>query len=279
MKSNSIAQLEPNERSNTRYDFANILFSGPCNQRCPYCIGRQIDPSRMPNNLNDYPPPGWAEFTALIQRYAITEIILTGTNTDPQLYRHEERLLSWIREKLPHAHISLHTNGQLALDKMDALNRYDRATISFPSFDTQTFFEMTGVRRMPDLAEIVRRARIPIKISCVLTRHNVDQVPDLLTRCQRIGIRRVALRECYGNPVPWRPPAAMRPVGEYRGNPVYDYHGLQVTYWRFEHSACTSLNLFADGSISSEYLLAPHPNSVTKRCASIFQTQQTATKL
>ncbi len=39
---------------------------------------------------------------------------------------------------------------------------------------------------------------------------------------------------------------------------MYDYDGVEVTYWRFEQTACTSLNLFADGSIGSEYLLTGH---------------------
>jgi len=42
------------------YDFANILFSSsgsqPCNARCPYCIGRQIDPRLNADNLSLYPP-------------------------------------------------------------------------------------------------------------------------------------------------------------------------------------------------------------------------------
>ncbi len=195
------------------YDFANVLFAGPCNQRCPYCIGRQIDPARMPDNLNTFPPRGWAEFVALIRAHKIGQITFSGTNTDPQLYRYEARLLSWLRENLPGIQVSLHSNGQLALTKIDVFNRYDRATLSIPSFDRRTFFKMTGVRRMPDLAEIVRRARIPLKVSCVLTRHNREQMADFLARCRALGIGRVALRECFGDPSTGnhRPPCA-RPV-------------------------------------------------------------------
>jgi hypothetical protein len=44
-------------------------------------------------------------------------------------------------------------------------------------------------------------------------------------------------------------------LGSYRDNPVYDYRGMEVTYWNFERTSSTSLNLFADGTISEEYLL------------------------
>jgi hypothetical protein len=36
---------------------------------------------------------------------------------------------------------------------------------------------------------------------------------------------------------------------------VYDYDGMEVTHWDFHRMSSTSLNLFADGTISAEYLL------------------------
>jgi MoaA/NifB/PqqE/SkfB family radical SAM enzyme len=242
----------------TTYDFANILFAGPCNQRCPYCIGQQLDPALNRNNLATFPLPNLCQFTALIRHHHIRQITFTGTNTDPQLYGFEQDLIAWLRKALPGVQISLHTNGQLALAKLSTLNRYDRATISFPSFDAQTFVQMTGVRRMPDLAAILRQACIPIKISCVLGRENVSQVPSFLAHCHRLDVKRVVFRLQYGNPVLWHPPAMLRQVGTYRGNLVYDHDGIQVTFWRFGHTLASSINLFADGSISTEYLLAKH---------------------
>jgi molybdenum cofactor biosynthesis enzyme MoaA len=191
----------------------------------------------------------------LIRQHDIRQITLTGTNTDPQLYRHEALLLSWLREHLPMARISLHTNGQLAMRKLATFNMYDRATISFPSFTPQVFANMTGSRHMPDLAAILRAARIPIKVSCVIGEQNAHQIDDFVARCHSIGVRRLALRQLYGDNRQWPILSDLEPVYYFRGNPVYDYFGVQVTYWHFEHTTTTSLNLFADGTISSEYLL------------------------
>ena len=240
------------------YDFANILFSGPCNQRCLYCIGRQLDPALNHPNLDEFPPRGMGSLISLIHKHQIKQITFTGTNTDPQLYQYEEELLNWLRARTPDMQISLHTNGQLALEKVDVFNRYDRGTISMPSFNPDTFQRMTGVRHMPDLAEIVRAARIPLKVSCVLTDQNVGESETFLACCREIGIQRVVFRECYGYPVPWEPLSTLIPTGSYRNNPVYDYAGMEVTYWRFEQTSTTCLNLFSDGSIGSEYLLARH---------------------
>lgn len=237
------------------YDFANILFAGPCNLRCPYCIGKQMDPTFNRHNLNEFPLRNLDAFVELLRHHRVRQIILTGTTTDPQLYRREERLIRWLREQLPNAQISLHTNGQLALDKIDILNLYDRVSLSFPSFDPDTYERMTGSRRVPDLAAIVRAARVPIKVSCVINEHNAGQAADFLAHCHEIGIRRLVFRQLYGDPRRWDVLSSLTPTGTYRGNPVYDYDGMEVTYWNFYRTSSTSLNLFSDGTISSEYLL------------------------
>ncbi len=271
----------------TRYDFANILFAGPCNLRCPYCIGKQVDPALSRNNLNKFPLQNLNKYVELLRQHRVTEIVFTGTTTDPQLYRHEARLLTWLREQLPpltndergimndesgqnssfipckarlhhssFVRYSLHTNGQLALRKMDVFNWYDRVCISFPSFKTETYYKMTGSWRAPNLAEIVRQAQVPIKISCIINEHNVGEVGEFLERCGEIGIKRLVFRHLYGDTREWPILNGLSQKGVYRNNPVYDYHGMEVTYWSFENTTSTSLNLFSDGTISTEYLLA-----------------------
>jgi molybdenum cofactor biosynthesis enzyme MoaA len=237
------------------FDFANILFAGPCNLRCPYCIGRQVDPALNRSNLDEFPPRYLDAFVELLQHHCVRQIILTGTTTDPQLYRHEARLIRRLREQLPQAQLSLHTNGQLALEKMDVFNMYDRVSLSFPAFDPDVYEQMTGSRRVPDLVTIVQAARVPVKVSCVINEHNAGQVDAFLARCHEVGIRRVVLRQLYGDPRRWDVLSGLTPVRIYRHNPVYDYVGMEVTCWDFDRTTSTSLNLFSDGTISTEYLL------------------------
>ncbi len=252
-----------------RYDFANILFAGPCNLHCPFCIGRQIDPALSRNNLDEFPPRNLEVFVGLVMKYGITEIVFTGTTTDPQLYRHEARLLSWLRGRLPaQTRYSLHTNGLLALRKMEVFNCYDRVSISFPSFDPSTFRAMTGCGQMPDLAAILRQVRVPVKLSCVITEHNASQVDEFLRRCKSLGVKRVVFRKLYGETRQWLILGGLRPQSAYRGNPVYDYDGMQVTYWDFCQTTSASLNLFSNGVISSHYLLERAPPG-SKECAII----------
>ena len=69
-------------------------------------------------------------------------------------------------------------------------------------------------------------------------------------------MKRLVFRQLYGEPRAWPVIDGLTPRGDYRGNSVFDYHGLEVTYWDFDQSASTSINLFSNGVISETYLLA-----------------------
>lgn len=238
------------------YDFANILFAGPCNRRCPWCIGKAVPPSANQDNLGLWPLRGIDAFIEAVNRHRVPQIVFTGTTSDPQLYRHEGRLLQLLRARLHgDARFSVHTNGVLALRKMDVFNGYDRACLSFPSFEPDTYERLMGSRRVPDLEAILARARIPVKVSAVVNEHNAAELDDFVARCQRIGVRRLVVRRLYGDRRRWDILRGLPVVRTFRGNPVMDLDGMEVTYWDFDDSQLDSLNLFADGTLGTSYRL------------------------
>lgn len=260
--------------------FANLLFSGKCNLHCPRCIGRALEGEAYPDNLRDWPLRGLDAFLDRVGHEGIREISVTGTNTDPQLFEHEARLVEHIRTRLPDVRLSLHTNGVLSLERMAEFNLHDRATISVPSFDPRIYRRMTGGRDLPDVAAILARARIPVKISTLLDDANRGHWQSHLEACRRLGIRRVVFRYPYGE-TPRKPVfqeclrnaadgaeesaheeasrdgmlAGETPVGTFMGNPVYDWHGVEVTVWSFESTTARCINLFSSGEIRDDYLL------------------------
>lgn len=241
-------------------DFANILFAGPCNRFCPFCIGKLLPDRVNVNNLDLFPPRNLDAFVDEVNRLDIRQIVFTGTVTDPQLYRHEAALLELLRARVTTgAQYSVHTNGVLALKKMDVLNRYDKACISFPSFVPETYEKMMGSRRVPDLATIVARSCIQVKVSCVVNEHNVGEIDDFLRRCRQIGVRRLVLRKLYGETRSWPILRGVPIRHTYRSNPVYDIDGMEVTGWDFDRTTSASINLFPDGTLGTSYLLAETP--------------------
>lgn len=242
------------------YDFANVLFAGPCNRACPWCIGTRLPEPVNADNLRVYPPPGLEAFIEAVNRERITQVVFTGTISDPQLYRFEARLLSLLRSRLHRAaRFSVHTNGVVALRKIDVFNQYDRACISFPSFNPATYERLMGSRQVPDLAGIVRAARIPVKVSCVVNEHNVAEIDEFVAACHRIGIRRLVFRKLYGETRSWSILEGLPVVKMFKGNPVMDFRGMEITRWDFDRSECRSINLFPDGTLGTSYLLTETP--------------------
>src|SRR3989338_2271517 len=104
------------------YDYANLLFSGKsCNARCYQCIGNHPDLIHLPWNLDVFPPKNIELLIDKVNEHKIKDFAFTGTNVDPQLYKYELELISFMRERLKtDANLSLHTNGLLALRKINA---------------------------------------------------------------------------------------------------------------------------------------------------------------
>mmetsp|Transcript_26330 Transcript_26330/g.36712 ORF Transcript_26330/g.36712 Transcript_26330/m.36712 type:complete len:309 (+) Transcript_26330:114-1040(+) len=245
----------------SKYEFGNILFGGPCNQKCPFCIGKQLPDWLTPNNLR-VPPAEMKnldKFIDLMKASETKKIIFTGTRTDPQLYKYEGDLIALLRSEILGVHISLHTNGLLAQRKIDVFNEYDNCTISINTFEPSKFKKLHGVKSMPNLEFVMKNSKIPIKLSCVLTDDNVHDFDSYLCKCAEYGVQRLSVRHLFGESYSEKRYKFLfdgrEPVRHFRGNPVYDIEGMEVTHWTFEDFSKPSINLFSDGSISTKYLL------------------------
>ncbi len=241
-----------------RYRFANVLLSGPCNLRCPLCIGRQLaqEAARsLPPNLDRFPLLGFDRFVAALREHRVVQVSVTGTNTEPLLYHHTASLVRAFRQQVAGVQLSLHTNGILALERLEDVHRYDRVTVSVPSLDRSTCRAMTGRAEPVDLPTLVECLRIPLKVSTLVTAENVHEIPALLTRFRELGVRRAVLRRCVGEHRRWPLLTDHQPVRWFGGNPVYDLHGLEVSIWDFSATALDCLNLYSDGRQEESYLL------------------------
>ena len=115
-----------------------------------------------------------------------------------------------------------------------------------------------GVSGVPAVAEILRQATVPVKISCVLTDHNQWLTAEFMEQAWAMGVGRLVFRKLVGDPRPWDDfflPDDFTFRWEYRKNLVYDYKGMEVTLWDFDQSESRSINLFSSGLISTAYLL------------------------
>lgn len=252
--------LNHKTKETENYLFGNILFAGECSQKCPFCIGKQIDQSVNKDNLSVYPPKNLKKFIKEMNKNNCRSVILTGTTTDPSLYKYEGKLLENLRKNIWDCKISLHTNGQFLDSKTHEgellMNLYDTVTISLPSFDQEIFEKMTGVSKIPDLENILKKAEIPIKVSVVVSDDNIGDIHNFLRQLSELGIKRVAVRHLNDDPREWNLFSEYDPESQFHGNDVFRIYGMEITYWKFCDVTQKSLNLFADGTLSDNYSIA-----------------------
>lgn len=250
------------------YDFANILFSWNCNAKCPYCIGQKLE-TLYPGNLDTFPLRNFDAFLKLIQEHSIPEVIFTGTTTDPLLYRHQNALLDIFEAETPETRRAIHTNGFLLLKRLDVFQRYTKCTLSLPSFNQEIFSIMMGTKQsVPNIQAISQSSSIPIKVSRIVDPTNdfIQETEHFLETLSRTKVTRVAFRKLAGDMSSWDDTITQleelwaKNIGKYKNNSIYKIHGIEITLWSFDTTDARSINLFSNGYISHEYLLAQSKN-------------------
>lgn len=235
--------------------FGNIHLSGPCNRSCYFCIGQHMMALDQENNLDQWPLLGIDKFVTECNARGVTDINLTGTNTDPSLYAHHRALSIYLQDKIPGLKLGLRTNG-IALERIRQVSAfYEKASISVPSFDADIYKKSMGQGSPPNVGALLELFD-DVKINIVLNPH-IDLVDLSITleTLWKLGVKRVNLREPYGQPHVGDPMAkyGLTPIGNVLGMPEYTYYGMKVLYWDVHYVGVESVNLYAQGRISIDY--------------------------
>lgn len=245
---------------NNKHKFANILFAGKCNAFCPDCIGKQIRQWLNTNNLSKWPLENIDRFIDILNQEEIKEVSLTWTITDPLLYKYQIELIECLRSSIDSVKLSLHTNGRLIQKSPNIFNQYDRAAISIPSFKEDIYSILMGTWHIPNIEYIHTISHIPIKISTLITDLNRREIPEFIDQCYQKGVQRLVLRKVF-----WEKRTLDQMIdldkidliyeNKFMNNSVYNYKWMEVTLREFETTENIAYNLFADGTISDQYLL------------------------
>lgn len=245
-----------NSDKNFKHWFGNIHLSGPCNRSCYFCIGQHMMALDPFNNLDKWPLAGFDKFIEELKARNIQEVNLTGTNTEPLLYKHHEELVGAIREAIPNCHIGLRTNAVLALKKKEIWRLYNEASISVTSLNPEFYAKTMGEGEPPDLKAILEISEgMWVRMNTVLCPETVlsGDICDTLDGFADAGIKTVNLREPYGQPWIGNPLVHLEEKSRRFGMPVYDWRGMDVTYWDVHYVEVESVNLYASGRVSMDY--------------------------
>ena len=232
--------------------FGNIHFSGPCNKACYFCIGQHMMALDGENNLSEWPLAGMDKFLKSCHSRGVDDVNLTGTNTDPSLYRHLPQLVDHLRD---HGFtVGVRTNGIAPLD----WGLFDQVSVSFPSHEPAVYEKMMGSGPMPDMDWIARTFRGDLRVNIVLGPENWGSVVETIRWLAHRGVVSINLREPYGQPRLGNPLAGrVSQAGRRFGSPQYNFlegrRLCNVLYWDVHYVHVESVNLYAGGRVSLDY--------------------------
>lgn len=239
--------------------FGNIHLSGPCNRACYFCIGQHMMGLDALNTLATWPLEHLEQFVDACRAKGITEVNVTGTNTDPLLYQYTAELKDYLKQRIPTLLFGVRTNGVAVGAHPDRWALYDKGSVTICSCDPGVYRRMMGSGTPPDLVRIRQLSAqfSSLKINVVLGPENVEtgDVFRTLSVLNTLGYTRVNLREPYGQPHVGDPCArkGWRPARYYYGMPCYRYQDMEVTYWDVHYVEVESVNLYANGVVSDTY--------------------------
>jgi len=236
------------------------------------------------NNLDRFPLINLDRFVDSCLEHDVHEVNITGSNTDPMLYKHMEKLRSYLQARIPNLIFGIRTNGVLVLERWEVWQLFDKASISLCSFDPNLYIAMMGRGAPPNLEEILKRSGSkPVKMNIILGPEIVDE--DLFTTLDKLadmGIKKVNLREPYGQPHIGDPMAAkgLNYFKQVYGMPCYIYKGIEITYWDVHYVEVESVNLYSSGHISVTYPVSKghHPVKGEVHDQTYFPTSGRLTK-
>lgn len=244
------------------HKFGNIHLSGPCNRTCYFCIGQHMPGVRGLNTLGTWPLPGLDKFLQQAAELELSQVFLTGSDTEPALYEHHEELIWSTKLALGKVSVGIRTNGT----RPHVLSAYDEGSLSITSFDPELYRATMG-GEVPDVVDCLRRMSHLMLYMCLTPHTTISIHQDIVTACD-LGFQKINLRELYGQPNVGNPlhnHPSYKYTGEFLGNPQYRHIAFDsiITYWDVHYTECTSLNLYANGRVSRTYsVTAGHDPSV-----------------
>lgn len=250
-----------NSNENFSHWFGNIHLSGPCNRSCYFCIGQHMMSLDSYNTLDTWPLNGLDKFVANCLRRDVHEVNVTGTNTDPLLFKHTAKLRMILEKAIPNLRLGLRTNGAVFLSRPEIVAQYDKGSVTICSADPDVYRAMMGCGDVPDIKAIIKLARtmgwIDIKANVVIGPENCSgDNPDVLKTIQKLadaGFNKINLREPYGQSHVGNPLAFRIPDAYTLGMPTYQMGGASVVYWDVHYVEVESVNLYASGHVSETY--------------------------
>ncbi len=252
--------------------FANINLLGNCNVDCYFCLGKDIDEHFKKQNQLNVHYSDWKNFDEFLEKCktaSIKNLYITGQNTDALVYKYTGELIDYLQDS-HNFDVGIRTNGYLAPQKMDVVNKCRRSVgYSIHSLDPETNWTIMRRRDIPKWEEIIPNTK-NVRVSIVLNRYNVNEYFKLLKYISQfdnvkyIQTRRICtdIREEYlAEDVRvyeevFRQVQEKYPLtGHFYSAECFNIYGKEVVFWRTVKTTIDSFNFYTDGTYTDEYFV------------------------
>lgn len=252
-----------------RIDYGEILFVGPCNFKCFYCLGHEMHESTKYNTLNTHFSE-WINFESwlkILHDNNVTKLYLSATNSEPLLYQYVSELIDYLQDQ--GFNVGIRTNGSIDTEICNKCK--EEISLSLQSLNPITFKQITGVDLTFDFLENLSKINSDnVRVSIVVNRYNFKEVLSMIESLSNYNLRYIQLRQCYkyyefSNIEPdieafdyVLSQLNDYPIsGNFNESVIYDVNGTSVSIWRtvFKKSSISSSNYWTNGVITQNNLL------------------------
>lgn len=255
--------------ANVAMNYGEIYFLGQCNFHCFFCIQKELEPQYFQDTMTKHFTkwPNFEDYLAQLTANHISTIYLSSVNTEPLQYKYVDELTNYLINK--GFDVGLRSNGSLALKHIDTINKM-KAEVSFSvqSLNPETQYKIAKNRVVPNFKKILNTiTNNNVRLTILVNNYNASEIFLMLAYFRKFtNVRCVQLRrlykyyknesfvvdqEAFDDVL-----AVMNKIGERKtdfcSNPVFDYHGLSVSFWStvFTEDEVHSLNYFTNGFIT-----------------------------
>lgn len=262
--------------------YGEILFLGPCNLSCYYCLSKEMSKLKQDkeNNMNTH-FSNWKDFDKYLnkcKKEGVDTIYLSSVTTEPLMYKYVYEIIQYLKDN--NFKVGIRTNGTLAINKLDSLMSCDEEiSLSLNSFDKLTNMQICGcdvnINWDIVLSEFRERHK-KCRISIVVNRYNYREIPYIIKYLSKYSdvINYIQLRKVYkynevdiDNVEQCSFESVLLWVKEnckykdtYFESKVYKYKDkIDISIWEdvFKKDSIQSINYFTNGIISTNNLLIP----------------------
>ncbi len=267
-------------RNREKPTFANINLMGKCNLKCFFCIGNELKniSEQVGKNITKISQLNvhfkeWKNFSRFLKQtkdIGIEKLYLTGMNTDPALYKYLPELIKYLKKQ--GFKVGIRTNGYYYPKQMPEVLSSLNSGISYSihSVNPDINKKIIGTSKMPDWNIIIPKSGENCRVATVVNRYNEDDILNTIKYLSKFpNLKYIQLRsicsdienekytldtQAFEN-LKNKIAKNFSKIKDYKGYPVYNVYGKEVSFWDPLQVTINSTNYFTDGTISNSYFV------------------------